>query len=270
MAKENEYAPDYSTDELLACFLARDFEDGMEIATGVGMPVIRAAVYLAALSRCPNTRIRMAGTYTNILNVGPVGPFEFDYDIRAARWAEAYVPDEDDSSWEARLMVRHGYFFVGALQIDKYGNGNLIGIGDDYKKLKLRGPGGIGAPTISSQQKHYYIQVNRHDRRTFVEKCDYISHIGWDKGGEDARKKLGMPGGGPKYVLTPLCIMDFEEHTKRMRLKYVHPGVTKEEVIENTGFELIVPEKVPTTPPPTKEEIALIRTKIDREGELRK
>jgi glutaconate CoA-transferase subunit B len=63
--------------------------------------------------------------------------------------------------------------------------------------------------------------------------------------------------------------MDFEENTKRMRLKSVHPGVTVEQVIANTGFELIIPEGVPTTEPPTKEELWLLRNRIDVEGVLR-
>ena len=270
MVKQQEYAEDYSTNELLACFLSRDFEDGARIGVGAGMGVPRVAVYLASLTRCPNIVVRMGESKTNLINVGPVGPFEFEGDIRATRWAECYYNDQHIAASETRQLVKSGLFFVGAIQVDKYGNCNLIGLGDDYKRLKLRGPGGIGAPTMSSQTKHYYIQVNRHDTRTFVEKCDYISHIGWDKGGEDARKKLGLPGGGPKYVLTPICIMDFEENTKRMRLKYVHQGTTVEQVVENTGFELIIPEKVPTTPPPAKEEIDFIRTKIDPGGELRK
>jgi glutaconate CoA-transferase subunit B len=64
--------------------------------------------------------------------------------------------------------------------------------------------------------------------------------------------------------------MDFDEKTKRMRLKSVHPGVTVDRVVENTGFELIIPEKVPTTEPPTSEELHILRTKVDPDGALRK
>ncbi len=271
MTTTNKFAEDYSNDELVACFLARDFEDRMTIGIGAGLPVARAAVYLAAFTRCPNLIVRMGESKTNVLNVGPVGPFEFETDIRSARWAECYYNDQDIAASETRKLVERGCFFVGGIQVDMYGNCNLIGIGDDYKRLKFRGPGGIGAPTMSSQAKHYYIMLTRHDTRTFVEHCDYISHIGWNNGEEDSRIKLGLPGGGPKYVITPIAIMDFEEKTKRMRLKFVHPGISIEEVIENTGFELIIPDKqVQNTPLPTQQEIEYIRSKIDTKGDLRK
>ncbi len=111
--------------------------------------------------------------------------------------------------------------------------------------------------------------VDSHATRLFVEKCDYITSVGWGEGGADGRKKLGLPGGGPKYVLTPLCIMDFEENTKRMRLRSVHKGVSVQQVVENTGFELVIPPEVPATEPPTKEELEILRTRVDVAGFLR-
>ena len=87
------------------------------------------------------------------------------------------------------------------------------------------------------------------------------------RGGADARKKLGLPGGGPRFCITPLCIFDFEDESKRMRLKSVHPGVTVEQVLASTGFQPIVPAQVPTTPVPTEEQVALLRNRIDVEGD---
>ena len=105
--------------------------------------------------------------------------------------------------------------------------------------------------------------------RRFVEKLDYLSAIGFGDG-PDFRKKWGLPGGGPRWCVTPLAIMDFEEEIKKMRLKSVHPGVSVGQVVENTGFELILPEKVPTTEPPTSEEHNILRTRVDPNGLLRK
>ena len=80
----------------------------------------------------------------------------------------------------------------------------------------------------------------------------------------------GLLGGGPRYCITPLCIFDFEEETKRMRLKSVHPGVSVEQVLANTGFTPVVPAQVPTTPPPTAAQVALLRNRIDVAGVLRR
>ncbi len=115
----------------------------------------------------------------------------------------------------------------------------------------------------------YYLYVQSHDRRIFVEKCDFISTIGWGEGGPEGRRRLGLPENGPIYCITPLAILDFEPQTKRMRLKSVHPGVTVDEVVRNTGFELIIPENVPETEPPTVEELRTLRERIDVEGMLR-
>ena len=75
---------------------------------------------------------------------------------------------------------------------------------------------------------------------------------------------------GRAICITPLCIFDFEDESKRMRLKSVHPGVTVEQVLASTGFKPIVPAQVPTTPAPTEEQVALLRNRIDVEGVLRR
>ena len=264
-----EYAADYSVPELLACFLARDLEDGDDLNVGASMPIARAAVLLAHFTHGPNMTMCLSYSKTSILNVPSVPTLLNEVDFRLARWAESYFRDEDQPA-EYKLRALNRPFFIGALQVDRYGNSNLIGIGKDYKKLTLRGPGAIGTTGATMGDKYYYIVVNSHSKRIFVEKCDYISSLGWGEGGADGRRKLGVPVGGPKYVLTPLCIMDFEEQSKRMRLKSVHPGVTVEEVVQNTGFELVLPEKVPQTEPPTREEMDILRTRIDCEGVLRR
>ena len=111
--------------------------------------------------------------------------------------------------------------------------------------------------------------MNGHDPRVLVERCDFVTAFGWGGGGADARARLGLPGGGPKYCLTPLCVFDFEEETKRMRLKSVHPGVTVETVLARTGFAPVVPARVPETAPPRPDELAILRERVDVEGVLR-
>lgn len=264
-----EYATDCSVQEMLASFLAHDIEDGEIAVVGANMPIARAAVLLAHLTHAPNLALILSYSITNLLNIPIIGSFDSETDFRLARWAECYCRDDDLNTIHAKRMLDQCRFYIGALQVDKYGNSNLIGIGKNHRKLDLRGPGGIGTTSMTTFAKCYYIILNSHTHLIFVEKCDYISSVGWGPGGSDARNKMGLPGGGPRYVLTPLCIMDFEENTKRMRLKSVHPGVTVEQVIDNTGFELVIPEKVPTTDPVPKEELWLLRNRIDPEGLLR-
>lgn len=265
MAKD--YATDYSIPELLACFLSREIENGEEASVGAALPIARAAILLAHLMHGPDIRLMLSYTYTNLFGVAKLAPIKSEVDFRQMIWAEGYFTDEDILH-ESKLYSRRRRFFIGAVQIDKFGNSNLLGVGDDYKKLKFRGPGGIGTTSHTSHAKCYYIMSDSHSRRLFVEKCDYITSVGWGQGGADARKKLGQPGGGPKYVLTPLGIMDFEENTKRMRLKSVHRGVSVQDVVDNTGFELIIPKETPTTEAPTKEELETLRERVDVEGFL--
>jgi glutaconate CoA-transferase subunit B len=263
-----DYVTDYSIPELLACFLSREIENGEDAVVGAALPIARAAILLAHLTHGPDIRLRLSFTYTNLFGVAKLAPIRSEVDFRQMVWAEGYYRDEDvlhESKWWVRKMR----FYIGAVQIDKYGNSNLLGVGDDYKRLKFRGPGGIGTTSHSSHAKCFYIMSDSHSKRLFVEKCDYITSVGWGQGGADARKKLGQPGGGPKYVVTPLAIMDFEENTKRMRLKSGHRGVSVQDVVANTGFELIIPREVSTTEAPTKEELKTLRERVDVEGFLR-
>jgi glutaconate CoA-transferase subunit B len=151
-------------------------------------------------------------------------------------------------------------------QIDQYGNVNNSVIGDYHRpKVRLPGPAGIdNIPLCPRTQVILYSA--HHTKRTFVKKVDFITGAGFLGGGND-REKHGIPGkGGPRIVITNLAVMDFEEHSKRMRLVSAHPGVTVDEVQQNTGFELIVPARVPTTEAPTANELRLLREVIDPLG----
>ena len=253
--------------EIMATALARDLADGEWVEVGANLPVPRAGVLLAHLMWGPNMTVMIAMTKANVLNEPVIEEFQLITDQRATRWAEAYYL-HDDLVENMKFRTR-GVFFAGALQIDGYGNSNLIGIGANHGALKFRGPGAIGVCNATVMNSRFHLVVNAHDKRIFVRKCDFVSALGWGSGGKDARTKLGLPGGGPRYVVTPLGVMDFEDETKRMRIKSVHPGVTVDEVRDNTGFDLIVPERVPVTEPPSERELAVLRTRIDARGVLR-
>ena len=99
-----------------------------------------------------------------------------------------------------------------------------------------------------------------------MKKIDFVTTPGYLTG-PGARERVGLPAGtGPYRVITQLGIMGFDEETKRMTLLSVHPGVTVDQVKANTGFELIIPEKVTVTEPPTERELKILRTEIDPAG----
>ncbi len=259
---------DYSPQELMAVFLARDLQDGDVLRVGVAMPVVEAAVRLAHLMHGPNMELVFLGARMNVAHLHTIPMPAFGWDRRVVRWAESY---SDTGHRFDRVKDWHNHvFFIGGVQVDPYGNTNLIGVGPDYHHLRFRGPGSVGTATLSTHVGRYYIVLNSHTPRIFVERCDYISAYGWGTGGADARQRLGLPGGGPQYCVTPLCVLDFAEDSKRMRLHSLHPGVSVTEVQTQTSFPFMVPDHVPSTTPPTAEELQVLRTRVDQHGFLRR
>jgi len=257
-----------STNEIIATVIARDLVDGERVFVGTNLPVLRAGVLLAHLHHGPNMRVRMAQTWTNLYHVPVIEHFELVADWRAARWAEAYSNDNDIVLYQKSR--RDAVFFVGALQVDRHGNSNLIGRAGEGVRLAVRGPGAIATTTNSTHAGRFYLFLTEHSPRVLVERCDFVSAVGWGAGGEDGRRSLGLPGGGPRSCITPLAVLDFEDGTKRMRLRSTHPGVTVADVVARTGFPLVLPERVDVTPGPTAEEFAILRQRIDPHGFLRR
>lgn len=257
----------FTRSELIASFIANDLPDGLWVNVGANLAVPRAGVLLAHLTHAPNLRVHLSLTRVYLRNEPVLEGFTTTADWRGSRWSESWLVH--GTTYDNNRHRRHGAFFIGGLQIDPCGNTNLIGIGKDPKHLKFRGPGGIGTPHMAAYAQRLYIFVNSHDRRVFVPECDYVSALGWRRG-EVSREALGFPGGGPRFCITPLCIFDFEPATRRMRLHSLHPGVTKEEVQDSTGFDLVVPPQVPSTPEPTTAALAVLRTRVDPAGELRR
>ena len=268
MSPEGTMAGEYGVQELMAAFLARDLNDGELLRVGVAMPVAEAAVRLAHLTHGPNMELVFLGARMNVADLDTIPMPVFGWDRRVVRWAESY--SDTGHRFDRLKDWGNHVFFIGGIQVDAFGNTNLIGIGADYRRLKFRGPGSGGTPSLSTHVGRYYIVLNSHSPRLLVERCDYISAYGWGMGGADARRKLGLPGSGPRYVVTPLCVMDFEEETRRMRLCSLHPGVSVGTVRASTGFELVIPSSVPATQAPSAEELHVLRTRIDAAGLLRR
>ena len=246
--------------ELYAVLLARDFRaEDRSLQVGANLPMARAAAVMASITSRPDLRV-ILGMGVNNLSGGrpapPVYPFLFD---PRSMVGEAVMVQEnvfDDAE-------RPDVFFVGGLQVDRRGNINLFGIPDGEGGGKLRGPGGVALATMSTNCSGYYIVMPRHDARIFVEKVALITALG----DRTERERLGLPGGGPRFVLSPLGVFDFDE-AGDMRIRSLHEGVTLDQVREATGFELGGTDDPPTTDPPTEDELTLLRERVDVERTL--
>lgn len=256
----------YSTSELVACYVSRQVPREGSAFVGAALPSLRAGVLLGHLMHAPNLRMLISMTTTNLHDVDEIGEFSFITDWRSARWAEHYRIVEDIFT-AMRKIARWEGFYVGALQIDPFGNSNLLGLRGDGRPFAMRGPGSIGTPSVTAVAKSFRLVVNRHDPRTFVESCDYVSCPGWVDGAAGARERLGLAG-GPQQVLTPLCVFGFGDD-RRLQVESLHPGVTLAQVQEATGFPVEAAGDIAETPPPTPEELEVLRSRVDPHGVLR-
>lgn len=240
------------TAEMMASALSKHLSDGEVAIMGAFSGIPMLASRLAQMTHAPNLSYITGGS-------GAVNPLleplpASSCDDRLLK-AECVLPLSDVIDFEARTEI--DIFFAGGLQIDVRGNCNLIGIGRPGE-IKFRGPGSVGLPFLS-RARRFAVYTMNHSVRTFVEKVDFVSGPGFVDGKD-------FPSSGPSLVVTPLCVMDF--HEERMRLKSVHPGVSVDDVVQNTGFELRIPDDVPQTGLPTEEELELMR-EIDPLGVAR-
>ncbi len=153
--------------------------------------------------------------------------------------------------------------FLGAAQIDRFGNINTTVIGD-YTRPKVRLPGSGGACEIAINAKKVFV-IMRQGRRSFVEKLDFRTSPG-HSGDADHDRRRGWWGSGPTVVVTDLAEYGFDGSTGEMTLARLHPGVTLDEVRENMGWEPTVAPDLAETAPPTAEELRLIREELDPQG----
>jgi len=247
----------YSPTELLIVVAARMMEDGKTAFIGTGIPML--AAMLAQRLHAPNL--------IPIFEFGGVGArlSKLPRAVGESRtFSRAVVATgiTDIMETAARGFVDYG--FLGGAQIDPYGNLNTSVIGPyDRPKVRLPGPGG-GNEVGSLCWKT--IILMKHERRRFVEKVDFITTPGYLTG-PGAREAAGLPEGtGPYRVITDLAVMGFDEETLRMKVLSLHPGVSRKMVEEHTGFELLWSENLTETPPPTPDELEILREEIDPEG----
>jgi len=250
----------------MATFIAHDLEDGDWVEVGANLPVPRAGALLAHLTHGPNLIVMMAMTKAYLRDEPVIADYEFITDTGAMRWAEGYY--QHDVLLSHQKHRSRGVFYCGGIQIDRYGNSNMIGIGKDIRSLAFRGPGAIGTCNATVQCKRWHLVTTTHDPRVLVDQVDFVSALGYGRGEPRLRAELGLPNDGPKYIITPLCIFDFHPETRRARLKSIHPNVDPLTVVERTGFEFEMPTDPPVTTVPSDTELAILRNRIDSAGSL--
>ncbi|HQQ62199.1 MAG TPA: ketoacid CoA transferase [Pseudomonadales bacterium] len=238
---------DYNLVDLIICAAAQAWkDDGEVLATGIGV-VPRLAASLCMKSINPD--IMMTDSEAWIVSEPvPVGP-RGDYKPKFESWMG--FSRIFDNVWGGK---RHA--MVGPTQVDRFGQANISMIGADYKKPKAQMLGVRGFPGNSINHANSFFVPN-HNKKVFVEgECDMVASIGYNA----AR----MPKGWSvdevdiRWIITNLCILDFSGPNHQVAIRSLHPGVTVEQVQENTGFPLHVPANIPTTALPTAEQIALL------------
>lgn len=247
-------ATDYTSNELLICIASRQMEDGTSAFIGTGIPMLAAA--LAKRMHAPNlVPLFEFGGCGGTLEHLPLGVGDSKTFYKG--FAALGICDLMETA--QRGLVDYG--FLGGAQIDPYGNLNSTVIGpQDRPKVRLPGSGGANDIGSSCWKT---IAIMQHTTRRFVPKLDFLTTAGYLTG-PGAREAAGLPrNSGPYRVVTNLALLGYDDETKRMKLLATNPGVTVQQVIENTGFELIIPDKVGQNDPPTGRELDLLRNEID-------
>ncbi len=240
----------YTTNEMMTVAASRRLGNGSVCFVGIGLP--SKAANLARLTHAPDVVL--------IYESDPIGakpsvlPLSIG-DGELAETADTVVPTgEIFRYWLQGGRIDVG--FLGAAQVDRYGNINTTVIGD-YHQPKVRLPGAGGAPEVAGSARQVLI-ILKQSHRTFVDKLAFVTSVGFGEGGEH-RKQLGLLGEGPVGIITDLCIMEPEAGTHEFVVTSLHPGVTREQVIENTGWAIRFAEDVATTEAPRTEELQALR-----------
>ena len=242
----------WSIDELICTCIARQVEDGDILAQGIATPLVAAGYMLAWHSYASDIYFASAIGQTICRTAAPLGLAHVE-----ALWLGQAMVSVGFVQAAADLLPRikpKEFFRPG--QVDQAGNFNNIAFGKDFAHPRMRMPGTGGIPDVTVFMDDIYLYVPRHSRVTFVGELDFLSGLGH----QPNRRR----GAGPKYLITDLGEFDFTNG--KMRLISVHPGITVERVKAKTGFKLEIDEPVKTTDPPTKDDVRLLREKIDPLG----
>jgi glutaconate CoA-transferase, subunit B len=242
---------EWTADEMMSVAAARALRDGTACFVGIGLP--SKAANLARRTHAPNLVL--------VYESGTIGakpgwlPLSIGDGV-LAETADAVVSvPEVFNYWLQPGRIQTG--FLGAAQIDRFGNINTTVIGADYRHPVVRLPGAGGAPEIAASCREVIV-IARQSRRAFVERVDFVTSVGYGSGPGD-RERLGLRGAGPVLVITDLGVLEPDPGTRELTLTRLHPGVDAEQAREATGWDLAVSGKVQTSPPPSPAELVTLR-----------
>jgi glutaconate CoA-transferase subunit B len=240
----------YTADEIMTVASARMLRNGSVCFVGIGLP--STAANLARLTHAPDAVL--------VYESGPIGakPAVLPLSIGDGNLAE--TADTVVSTPEIfRYWLQGGRIdvgFLGAAQLDRFANINTTVVGA-YDKPKVRLPGAGGAPEISSSAREVVIIVKQ-SKRTFVEKLDFVTSVGFLHGG-DSRERAGLSGKGPVAVITDLCILRPDPVTRELTVASIHPGINRDAIFANTGWKIQFAGNCAETDPPKPEELQVLR-----------
>lgn len=247
---------DYTPTELLAWVAANMLEDKRSVLVGTGLPII--AAMLARRTHAPQLLI--------VFEAGGIGPEVPVLPISVGGSRTFHRAVAASSMHDVMSFLQSGYIdygFLGGAAIDAYGNINTTVFGD-WGRPKVRLPGSGGANDAGSLCWRTII-IMRQDRSRFLEKLPFVTTPGY-LSGPGAREAVGLsPGTGPYRVITQLGVYGFDADSCRMTLLATHPGVSVDEVQANSSFEIIIPDQVETSEPPSPEVCRILR-EIDPTG----
>jgi len=241
----------YGADEIMTATAARALLEGMTCFVGIGLP--SAAANLARATHAPNLVL--------IYESGTIGakpgwlPLSIGDGVLAETADTVVSVPEIFNYWLQPGRIDIG--FLGAAQIDRFGNINTTVIGADYAEPKVRLPGAGGAPEIAAYCREVIVIV-RQNRRTFVERVDFVTSLGFGDG-PGSRRYLGLTGAGPRKIITDLGVLEPDPATCELVLTSVYPGVAVPEVRQRTGWDLRVSADLGEIPPPGPSELAVLR-----------
>lgn len=252
-------AVSWTTDEMMTVESARALAGQVSCFVGIGLP--STAANLARRVHNPDLVL--------IYESGAIGakPTRLPLSIgdgELAETADAVVSVPEVFNYWLQ-PGRIGVGFLGAAQLDRFGNLNTTFVGGTYENPRVRLPGSGGAPEIAASCGEVFVMV-RQSLRTFVPKVDFVTSVGYGTGG-DFRASLGVRGRGPVLVVTDLGVLEPDPDTSELTLTRVHPGVSVDDVRAVTGWDLKVADPVGTTTPPTDEELSVLRRLVEGSGQ---
>jgi glutaconate CoA-transferase subunit B len=242
----------WSADEMMTVSAARTLTNSDTCFVGIGIP--STAAILAKATHAPGlTLIYESGTIdTNPtrlpLSIG-------DGELAQTALTVVSIP-EIFNYWLQAGRIKIG--FLGAAQIDKFGNINTTIIGSSYENPKVRLPGAGGATEIAGACVNTTI-ICRQSTRTFLEKIDFITSCGFGSG-PGSRRAHGLTGNGPRNVITDIGILEPDPETCELVLTEIHQNATPEQALKSTGWALKISEKLKVTQPPTVKELEILRS----------